>query len=150
MDFVFKYKNEEIKISKNILTGKIKLFANNTELERLDEKNKPFVINNNKIYIKNNGLDLVVPRVLINNEEILLAEKLKWFEIIICFFPLPLIIFGGAIGGGLAGLGIVLNLFFIRSGKKRLFNFLKVIINIIIIFIVYFIISLILNNLIKH
>lgn len=44
--------------------------------------------------------------MLYNNQEIEITRKLEIYEVIISLLPIWLII-GGAIGGGLAGLGIV-------------------------------------------
>ena len=150
MDFNFEYEKYKIKINKNLLTGKIEVFVNSVEINRLKEKEKPFLIDKDlKMYIKSNGFDFVVPKVIINDKEILLAQKLKWFEILICLIPFPLLIIGGAVGGGLAGLGIILNLYFIRSGNNRFLNIIKIIINTSILFLLYFLIAFLLNYFIK-
>lgn len=65
----------------------------------------------------------------VNGETIRLTPKLKWYEIVLCIWPIILTltwgnipalcaivpIVGGAIGGGIGGLFSVLGLYFIRS-----------------------------------
>lgn len=150
MEFFFEYKSSKIKIDKNLITGMIKVFENDREVERLKEKNKPFLLDNiDKLYIKSNGLDFIVPKVIINTEEILLARKLTSFEQLLCFSPSPLIIIGGAIGGGLAVTGAIINLNLIRSGNNKVSRYVKVITCSIASYILYFSIALLIKYYIK-
>ena len=150
MDFKTTYEGHEIKIEKSNLSGKVKVFLDGNELQKEKGKGKKYKFDENTILeIKNNGIDLIVPKLSINDSEVLLMRKLVWYEIASSLLPFPLLAVGGALGGGLAGAGFVINLYLLRSGENKGFNILKVVLNSIAVYVFYFIIAYFLQRLFK-
>lgn len=85
--------------------------------------------------------------MLYNNQEIEITRKLEIYEVIISLLPIWLTI-GGAIGGGLAGLGMVSIIYVNRTINKIYLKILSSIIITSILSMIYFIIAKFVLNLI--
>ncbi len=88
--------------------------------------------------IKGAGFD-GIPKVSIEDKEVLLARILLWYEYLIAGFPLVLVIVGGAIGGIFGALATVYNFRIIRSNMSLLLKILSIIATTIISGILYII-----------
>lgn len=126
--------------------GKVKVYVNGNEIKRSKEKGKPYLIpmtdgSVGKIFLKRGFVDNV-PKVLYNNKEILLVEKLEWYEYAICALPLLLLFLGGAIGALFGALGTVINLNIFRNIKSITIKVLLSIVVLGISWLLYFIVAL--------
>ncbi len=120
----------EIEIDQSLWWGKIKVFVNGKEIKRLNEKGKPFPITMfdgsiKKMFVKSGGFDYV-PKIIIDGKEMLLARKLLWYEYILGFLPLLLLLYGGAIGGALGAVGALLNVRIFRTDWPMVVKVLSV------------------------
>lgn len=130
-------------VVKTSIWNKPKVFVNNIEIKRLKEKGKPYAITINdgtikKIFVKLNPPD-PIPKILFEDNEILLARKLLWYEYILGGIPLILFIIGGALG---AAIGIIASIFNFNLLRKEYSIFIKILLTTamtILSFIAYFI-----------
>ena len=142
MQFDFKLREEKIHITLHIpiLIGKIRVYANEKELKQLNEKGKPYEIKLSdgsvrKMYLKSVFYDYI-PKVEINEEEILLARKLFWYEYVLSCLPLVLLA-GGALGGVLGVIGVFSNMRIFRSEFPIVFKIMSGFAVFIISFLLY-------------
>ena len=105
--------------------GSPKLFYNDIQVSRtkktysISEKlGKPF-----DIQLKNNAFDLV-PKVIINNEQIEIVTPLKWYEYIWMGLPILLIFQGGPLSGLFGFLAFKANRSIFRSERKIIEKYL--------------------------
>lgn len=139
----FPNSNFELQIS--IWTGKLKLIMDNTLVEQGKEKGKPFLITTadgriTKAYPKPSFPD-PIPTFEINGKKNQLVEKLKWYEYVIGGLPIVLLFAGGAIGGAIGGLCVMLNFSILRSPGSLPSKYVKILCLIIASFLIYFIIA---------
>lgn len=95
-DFV---QGEALEIERSALSGRLKVRLNGEELAQLKEKGHPFDVtmkdrSHRKLFVRARWLD-PVPVVLLDSEEILLAEKLRWIDYMFgCFPALMFLVYG--------------------------------------------------------
>jgi len=92
---------ETIELERSALSGAVKVSQAGKVLERLKEARSPFPIemkdrSKKKLYIKARWLD-PVPVVFLEEEEILLAEKLRAIDYIFACFPILMFLVYGAL-----------------------------------------------------
>jgi hypothetical protein len=153
MRFKFKLQEEgspEIEIEKSFF-GKVKVYYNEKEAERLNEKGKPFLIRmgdgkEKKIFVQDVYFDYV-PKVIVDGKEINLARKLIWYEYLLGGIPL-ILISGGMIGALIGILGVYLNFMVMRARSFTAIKALYVAGITIFSFLLYLVIALTLQSLI--
>jgi hypothetical protein len=92
----------------------------------------------------NNFLD-PIPQVVIDGENILIAEPLKWYQWVWGGLPFALAIIGGALGGLLGGIALVINGRVFRSDLKNPVKYLLTGIISIATVIAFFVSAVLLN-----
>ena len=65
--------------------------------------------------LKVNGLDLLVPQVIHNDQAIQVAPKLPAYQQILIYLPFVLVFIGGAIGGLCGGVAAAVNMLIFNS-----------------------------------
>lgn len=91
---------ETLEFERSAWTGHVKVRMDGKELQRLNEKNRPFDLpmkdkSRKKIFIRARWLD-PVPVVLIDKEEVLLAERLRPIDYIFGCFPISMFLVYGS------------------------------------------------------
>ncbi|MNE68994.1 hypothetical protein D3C76_791200 [compost metagenome] len=131
---------DELKLTTG-LGGKFNVFWNGIQIQKTDAK---YVVNMNN---EPKSLDVSrhkftgAPIVLLDGQEIEIANKLKAYEWVISMLPLLLIAIGGALGGLLGALGFSINVLLFRS---KLPTVAKIILSIIVLgvtVIVHFVVA---------
>ncbi|MNM81619.1 hypothetical protein D3C81_936300 [compost metagenome] len=131
---------DELKLTTG-LGGKFNVFWNGMKIQKTDGK-YPVNMNN-----ESKSLDISrhkitgAPIVLLNGQEIEIANKLKAYQWVISMLPLLLILIGGALGGLLGALGFSVNVLLFRS---KLPTAVKIILSILVLgltVIVHFIVA---------
>lgn len=92
---------EAVELERSALSGAVKVSQAGKTLERLKESKYPFLIemkdrSKKKLFIKARWLD-PVPVVFLDEEEILLAEKLRVIDHIFACFPILMFLLYGAL-----------------------------------------------------
>ncbi|HEX7117840.1 MAG TPA: hypothetical protein VF212_03585 [Longimicrobiales bacterium] len=110
-----------LRLERSPWTGRVRMYANGREVKRVKRKGRPFVIEladgtTREVFIKARGLDYL-PRVMSAGKEIYLDRRLTWFEWLLGGLPFLLVVNGGALGGGLGAVGLMLNLRVLRSRR---------------------------------
>lgn len=128
--------NKMIIIERSVWTGKSNLYVNNTKLTSIGKN--VFLHRENddtevEYILKGNEFSGIV--LYINNQPITVLRKLNALELILTLIPIVLLGIGGAIGGALAGLGMVVIALSVRK-------FDKVITKILFSIVIYLIISI--------
>ncbi len=120
MKYSFNYKNTPAELDYNMWTGSSKLTWSN---QVLTKKGRSWTTPDGKL-IKYSSDKFFLPALQIDDEKIVFVklEKWQWFFV---FLPIVLIAFGGAIPGGLAFLGVYLNVQVMQDESKS--NVMKVI-----------------------
>lgn len=95
MKFIIKRKEiagEILELERSPVSAQVKVSLDGKPLERLKEKRNPFLLpmkdkSSRKLYVRARWLD-PVPVVLLDQEEILLAEKLRFIDYLFACFPI--------------------------------------------------------------
>jgi hypothetical protein len=132
----------EIELQRSFLTGRTQVFVDGKEVR----KQKPhgyygIELGNGcikKLKIKGASFD-GIPRVFLEDKEIVLARKLLLYEYLIAGFPFVLVFFGGAIGGLFGALATLYNFRIIRSNMSLMIKMLSIIASTIIAGLFYLI-----------
>jgi hypothetical protein len=132
----------EIEIQRSFWTGRTQVFVDGNEVR----KQKPggyyeIELSNGsikKLKIKGSSFD-GIPKVFLEDKEIVLARKLLWYEYLFAGFPFVLVFFGGAIGGLFGALATLYNFRIIRSNMSLLIKMLSIIASTIIAGLFYII-----------
>jgi len=103
MKFTVKRKDvqgETFVVERSALSGRVSVQQGDKPLARLNEKQRPFDIvmkdgAHKKLYVRSRWLD-PVPVVLFEQEEILLAERLRWIDYLFGAFPVLMFLVYGA------------------------------------------------------
>jgi hypothetical protein len=132
----------EIEIQRSLWTGRTLVFVDGDKVSK-QKKGGYYEIKSEdgsikKLKIKGAGFD-GIPKVFIEDKEVVLARKLLWYEYLIAGFPLVLVFTGGAIGGLFGALATVYNLRIIRSNMSLLLKALSIIATTIIAGVLYLI-----------
>ena len=119
----------EIELEKSFWMGMIKVYIDGKEIEFLKEKGKPFPIpmgdgTVKKMLVKGRLDDL--PKVIVDEKEIMLARKLFWYEYALGFMPAVLLM-GGALGGFFGVIGVIFNFKILRFSHTILIKSLFII-----------------------
>ena len=116
----------------NIFSGKVNLFINGVYARPFSKKE--FLFEEKKVVIKGSFLTGVT--LVIGGESIEISPKPKWYEILLAILPFAFLlvwgndtelcaifpVVGGAIGGGLGGLGMSVSLFLMKKTKSPLYK----------------------------
>ncbi len=117
--------NKQVKLVTSNFYGKPKLFLNDFELQKQNDRYSITSDSGSPILItlENNFLD-PVPKVFANNNQILVAKKIKWYEYIWTGLPILMVLQGGLLGVlfGLISLRLNLNIF--RGNRKIIAKYL--------------------------
>ena len=125
----FPYSDFEIETS--MWTGKSKLYMDNKPVEQSDSHGNPFIIPKDdgsyvKAFAKRSLPDFNF-KVEIRGKEIIISEKLNWFQYVLGGLPLLLIFAGGLIGGGIGGAGTYINYNIFSQEGNAIGKYIKVI-----------------------
>jgi len=95
-----KFESQRISIQPAGWFSGVKLLVNGSEAKR---KKGKFIIRSDSgeevtVQLKSNFID-PIPKVIIDEQEILLAKPLQWFEYLWMGLPIILVFVGGALGG---------------------------------------------------
>ncbi|MEO6303023.1 MAG: hypothetical protein ABIP51_07605 [Bacteroidia bacterium] len=139
------FPNSNFEIETSIWTGKSKLLKDNVLIEQSSERGKPFLIpNKNGELIKafpKPSLPDFAPTLEINGTKHQIVEKLKWFQYVLGGLPIILLFVGGAIGGAIGALGVMLSYNAFRQEGTETSKYLKVIGFVLGSFVLYFVIA---------
>lgn len=122
MKFIIKrndLKGEALELERSPVSGRVKASVDGQLLERLKEKNNPFVLvtrdnKNHKLYVRARWLD-PVPVVHIDNEEIRLAENLRAIDYFFGCFPIIMFLAYGPLSTLIAFFLMMANFRILRS-----------------------------------
>lgn len=108
-----------IELDKTAVSGRVDVKVSGQSVERLKEKDAPFVIpmkdgSSKKLVLKMHLLD-PVPAVFLDGEEILLARKLRVIECIFAFVPILMFLVHGPVLTVLAFFILLANFRILRS-----------------------------------
>jgi hypothetical protein len=87
-------------VQRSALSGRLSVLQGDKPLSRLNEKQRPFDVlmkdgAHKRLYVRARWLD-PVPVVLLEQEEILLAERLRWIDYLFGAFPILMFLVYGA------------------------------------------------------
>lgn len=128
MLFEYKFKVDEaggpeVKITeKSKWSGKFNVYVNGSPVEPVKEKKQFYPIpmpdgRVKKMVLKNVIFD-PVPKVMVEEKEVLLARRLDWYEhVLALFWPIILLGTGGAIGGACGGAAVYFHYRVLRSSS---------------------------------
>jgi len=144
------FPNSNFTLEKSIWIGKTKLFKDNIQIEQLSEKGKPFLIPKSdgsylKAFTKQSFPDFV-PTIEINGKKSYIVDKLKWYEYALGGFPILLLFIGGALGGIIGVMGVILNFSIFRQEGSQFLKYLKVVGIVLASYLLYFIIAALFLN----
>lgn len=130
----------EIEIHKSFWTGRTLVFVDGNEVSK-QKKVGYYELKSDKgdikrMIIKGAGFDSV-PKVFIEDKEVVLARKLLWYEYLIAVSPVVLVIAGGVIGGLFGALAAVYNFRIIRSSMSLVLKALSIMVTTILAGILY-------------
>jgi len=113
---------ETLEIERAPLSGKVKVRMGGVDLQVLKEKGHPFDVtmkdrSHRKLYIKARWLD-PVPVILLDTEEILLAEKLRWIDYLFGCFPALMFLVYGALPTIIAFFMLMANFRILRTKMR--------------------------------
>ncbi|MBU5675779.1 hypothetical protein KQI88_05065 [Alkaliphilus sp. MSJ-5] len=111
-----------------------------------DRKNKMILCRDDGVEViatwKSNFLSVdAVPKLVVDDKEIQVAEPLKWYVKVWCSLPLLLLLWGGALGAMCGFIAISINSKIFRSSMNQFLKFLTTIIISLLAAVVYFIIG---------
>ena len=129
----------EIEIEKSFWLGFIKVYVGGKEIGFLKEKGRPFPVpmgngTVKKMLIKGRLDD--APKVIVDGKEIQLARKLFWYEYVLGFIPVVLLM-GGALGAFFGAIGIMFNFKILRFSHTMLIKSLFIIGVTVLLFFCY-------------
>lgn len=117
-----------------------KLFWKRTRIyEVFDDKGQ-----NNILKIRFRPLD-AIPDITLNEREIIIFEKLKYYEYIWISIPAIIFILGGVIGGVIGGATVFTNSIILRKVRNKIGKYLFSLVNIVAAFYLYFQIAAMIN-----
>jgi hypothetical protein len=104
----------KFELDQSTMTGKMTLTMNGETVPQTKDKEKAFLIpgpqgNVIKAIPKYNGLTTSLS-LLVDGKTIVVSDGLQWYELVFGFIPIALVSVGGAIGGGIGALGMVINM----------------------------------------
>jgi hypothetical protein len=152
MEAAYKLENgPELAIKTNALSGAINLFIGGIKQERTKEKGKPWKITLNDgaqkiIAVKNFYSFMYEPKIIVDGKEIAIDRKLAWWEIVVCFMPLILLI-GGAVGALFGFLSFLVNIQVCRSRYSAIQKIAITVFSTAAALFLYFFIAVIINSL---
>ncbi|WP_375561780.1 hypothetical protein ACE193_04295 [Bernardetia sp. OM2101] len=147
------FPNTLFEIETSIWTGKPNLKKNGIQVERSNEKGKPFLISTDtgktvKAYHKTSFPDFA-PTLEIDGIKHQVTPQLKWFQYILGGLPILLVFVGGAIGGLVGMFATAINFNIFRQDNSSTSKYLKVIGIIIASYTIYFVCAILITMLIQ-
>lgn len=90
---------QSIEIERSLISGSVKVIVDGKQLERIKEKHGPFEIamkdkTRRKLFVRARWLD-PIPTVTLDQEEILLAERLRFIDYLFGCFPICMFLLYG-------------------------------------------------------
>jgi hypothetical protein len=114
------------RLTKEFWLGRSSLLVRGQPARRSEEKGRPFLVKRadggqSKVFVKVAPFDYV-PKVIADDQLILLARPLSPFEHAVSALPIILVFLGGAIGGFTGALGTMANYRVIRTEASPVFK----------------------------
>ena len=131
------YGDKTITYSESFWTGKKVITINGETLQKIDRK----TYKHGDKYCTLKGNYITGVELIDSDQHISLVRKLTFFEIILCFLPLVILIQGGAIGGFCGGVAATLNAVYMRKNDKIIMKILYSIVATAVAFLCYIIIG---------
>lgn len=129
--------DKRITYSEGFWTGKKKIVINGQELQKTGKNTYKYEYN--YYTVKGNFLSGV--EMTCGAQSITLIRKLTVLEIILCFFPIVLVVIGGAIGGFCGGAAAAVNAMFMRNTDKTVMKIVYSIVSTVVAFVCYLVLS---------
>ncbi len=144
----------EILYKESAWTGKKELWLNGAKINETSKNEYVYFVDSKPVYVKLKGNEMLGVTVTIGSETIRLVNAPKWYEIVLplFFFSLVMVwgsvptlcaiipIVGGAIGGAINGVCLILSMYLMKKQEKvwakLLIAFGIFVINVIICFVV--------------
>lgn len=126
MKFTIKRKDfaggESLELERSPVSGKVKVRLGEQVLEHIKEKGSPFDLTmkdktHRKLFVRARWLD-PVPAVFLDQEEILLAEKLRWIDYLFGCFPALMFLVYGALPTLIAFFMLMANFRILRTKMR--------------------------------
>ena len=128
----------EILYEENFWTGKKNLYQNGKPLERIDKKTFAILCGDESKYVYVNGNVFMGISLFVDGEIIQVTPKTTWYELACSIFIFVFLavwsnnitlctivpIIGGAIGGGIYGVMVMLNIILMKKTDNILFKLL--------------------------
>lgn len=111
----------------SVWSGRTIIKVDGQELERANEKGKPYIYEISqdeiiKIYVKLNLPDLF-PKLKINNKKYYIGRKLTWYDYILCLLPILLLFWAGIVGFMIFPFIYIINFYFAKSKLKPIHRY---------------------------
>jgi len=137
MKMITTHNDKEIVYDENIWSGKKEITINGETLEKAGKKT--YVLGRTSYNIK--GSYLTGVELTNDTESYVLVRKLTVLEYILCFLPLIMVFFGGAIGGALGAVAGISNSVVVRKIDNILLKILVSLGIAVLAFIAWFVIA---------
>ncbi|TAL34778.1 MAG: hypothetical protein EPN93_11640 [Spirochaetes bacterium] len=152
MEVRYKIENgPDLVFKTGLLSGAANLFVNGIKQERTKEKGKPWKVTLNdgsqkSILIKNIYSFLYEPKITIDGKEVTIDRKLAWWELVLCFAPMILLI-GGAVGALFGLVSFFINIHVCRNNYSTIKKIGLTVLSTAAALFSYFMIAVIINSL---
>ncbi len=120
------FEGQKIEVQPASFFGSAKLLVNNVEARKGVKRGEMLLTRNDGREVvaawRNNFLD--VPKLMVDKQVVDVAKPLAWYEWIWNGWPIVLLFAGGALGGLIGALALVLNINIFRSQNNTLLKYL--------------------------
>ncbi|HAE4739297.1 TPA_asm: hypothetical protein GND48_004541 [Salmonella enterica subsp. houtenae serovar 41:z4,z23:-] len=115
-----RFKNKKLSVTTRSFTKNALIYLDGVQQKKIagfKNRNKYSLHddNDNPVAVEVKSIIDPIPTVILDGEKIQLAPAIVWYQYIFILLPLLLILFGGAIGGGIGFVGATINSGIIRS-----------------------------------